>query len=106
MTRARRKKNNNPNNRIISLVIVIVVIVLCIVLAVRSNQIKKQNASSQIRIEKIKQQIEEQKKIQSELLEYEKYTKTKQFVEEIARTRFGLIYPDEVIFKNTNESKK
>ena len=34
-----------------------------------------------------------------ELNEYKKYVQTKKFAEEIAKDKFGLIYPDEIIFK-------
>ena len=34
-----------------------------------------------------------------ELAEYEKYTQTKMFYEEIAKKILGLVYEDEIIFK-------
>ena len=39
------------------------------------------------------------KELQEELNEYKKYVQTKKFAEEIAKDKFGLIYPDEIIFK-------
>ena len=34
-----------------------------------------------------------------ELNEYNKYIQTKKFVEEVAKDKFGLVYPDEIIFR-------
>ena len=34
-----------------------------------------------------------------ELEEYKKYVKTKKFVEEVAKNKFGLLYPDEILIK-------
>ena len=43
--------------------------------------------------------VEYEKQIKEELNEYKKYVQTKKFAEEIAKDKFGLIYPDEIIFK-------
>ena len=39
------------------------------------------------------------KQRQKELEEYKKYVKTKKFVEEVAKNKFGLLYPDEILIK-------
>ena len=41
----------------------------------------------------------EQQQRQKELEEYKKYVKTKKFVEEVAKNKFGLLYPDEILIK-------
>ena len=35
-----------------------------------------------------------------EIAEYEKYTQTKKFVEEIAKEKLGLVYEGEIIFRD------
>ena len=37
-----------------------------------------------------------------EIKEYEKYTQTKKYVEEIAKNKLGLVYEGEIIFKDVN----
>ena len=37
-----------------------------------------------------------------ELKEYEKYVKTDEYVEEVAREKLGLVYKDEIIFEPDN----
>ena len=34
--------------------------------------------------------------------EYKKYIQTKKFAEEVAKDKFGMIYPDELVFKPEN----
>ena len=34
-----------------------------------------------------------------ELNEYKKYIQTKKYVEDVAKDKFGLVYPDEIIFR-------
>lgn len=36
---------------------------------------------------------------QAEIEEYEAYTKTQEYVEDIAKSKLGLVYKDEIIFK-------
>lgn len=49
------------------------------------------------------QQISEEEDRTMNLEEYKKYIQTKKFVEEIAKDKFGLIYPDEMLFKPENK---
>ena len=43
--------------------------------------------------------MDEEQKRTNELNEYKKYIQTKKFVEEVAKDKFGLVYPDEIIFR-------
>ena len=47
----------------------------------------------------VEAEIAEEKQRTEELEEYEKYTQTKMFYEEIAKKILGLVYDDEIIFK-------
>ena len=42
---------------------------------------------------------EEISKVDSELEEYEKYTQTQKYVEDVAKEKLGLVYEDEIVFK-------
>lgn len=47
----------------------------------------------------LQEKIKEQEIRQDELVQYKKYIQTKKFVEEVAKDKFGLLYPDELVFK-------
>ncbi|MBQ1917324.1 MAG: septum formation initiator family protein [Lachnospiraceae bacterium] len=47
----------------------------------------------------VNEQLEEQKEKQQDLKDYEKYTKTKEYTESQARSKLGLLYDNETIFK-------
>ena len=49
------------------------------------------------------QEIQEQQQRTKDLDEYKKYIQTKKFVEEMAKDKFGLIYPDEIVFRPDNK---
>ncbi|MQN01018.1 MAG: septum formation initiator family protein [Lachnospiraceae bacterium] len=47
----------------------------------------------------VKQELQAQKEKQQNLKDYEKYTKTKEYTESQARSKLGLLYDNETIFK-------
>ena len=47
----------------------------------------------------LQKQMETELSRQQEIEEYEAYTKTQEYVEEIAKSKLGLVYKDEIIFK-------
>lgn len=46
------------------------------------------------------EQIEAEERRAEEIEELEAYTKTKKYVEDVAKEKLGLVYEDEVIFKS------
>ena len=50
-----------------------------------------------------KKQIEEENVRTREIKEFEDYTKTNAYVEQIAHSKLGLVYPDETIFIDKDE---
>ncbi|MGN0370122.1 MAG: septum formation initiator family protein [Butyrivibrio sp.] len=87
------------SNMLVGFAIVVVVIALAVIFNVRGRTIKAQNKADSDRIEELQREIESEQARAEELEEYSKYTNTKQFVEDMARKKLGLIYPDELIFK-------
>ena len=61
--------------------------------------LEKQNKEYQARVAQLQEQVEEQS---DEIDEYKKYIQTKKFAEEVAKDKFGMIYPDELVFKPEN----
>lgn len=90
------------SNKLVGFAIVVMVIALVCIFNARSRQIKAQNAEDTAKIQKLQQEIEAEQARAESLDEYEKYVNTKQFVEDIARKKLGLLYPDEKVFKSGN----
>lgn len=99
MRRKKRIRNRKSSNKLISFVIVLVVMILSVFLGMKGNEIKAQNTDARKQIEELKDQLSDAKQKSKDLDEYSKYVNTKQFVEDIARSKLGLIYPNEIIFK-------
>lgn len=80
----------------------IVVIMLLIVVAFDSIQLKAKKDMYRQKEAALEQQIEAEEKRTLEIEEFEKYTHTKKYVEEVARDKLGLVYEGEILFKNEN----
>lgn len=91
----RRKDNNRAGRRCISIIVVVFV-------AVMSLQIVKVYQKDQEYMEKqaeLEEQLKDEQERQAQLKEYEDYTKSQQYVEDIAKSKLGLAYDNEIIFK-------
>ena len=98
---ARRKVayRKKMQNRFSMFLVMLVVVLLLIVVGVRGMQLGDRLESLKAEAAQVDAQIEEEKQRTQEIEEYEKYTQTKMFYEEIAKKILGLVYEDEIIFK-------
>ncbi len=76
-----------------------VVASLAVVVNVKSTSMKKKDQEYQIREEALMKQKEEEENRANELEEYRVYVQTKQYIEEIAKQKLGLVKPDEILLK-------
>lgn len=63
-------------------------------------QLKQKNYAYQTREEMLMEQIAAEEKRAEEIEELEAYTKTKKYIEDVAKEKLGLVYEDEIIFKS------
>jgi cell division protein DivIC len=90
-------------NRFSVTLVIIVVILLAVVLGVGKYNNRKKLAEYEKQKEQLAAQIESEQERATEIEEYEKYTKTKKYAEEVAKEKLGLVGEDEIIFKSENE---
>ena len=80
----------------------VVVIMLMVVVAVKSVELREKKAFYAQKEQTLLEQIEAETKRSEEIDEYEKYTQTKKYIEDVAKDRLGLVYEGEIIFKDEN----
>lgn len=102
--RQREKGNSEEKDKkrsaILGMVFAMLVVVgLGVLLWNGKKNIEAKNVGYEKQIKELQEQVDEEKQRTEELNEYKKYVQTKKFAEEIAKDKFGLIYPDEIIFK-------
>lgn len=93
------KKAKKPQNRLSILLVSMVVLILAGVVAVKSQELKSKQAANQAREQALEEQIAREEARTEEIAEYEKYTQTKKYVEEVAKDKLGLVYEGEIVFQ-------
>lgn len=76
-----------------------VVAMLLVVVAVKSLELSQKLSVYREKEQLLMEQIEQEKEREKEIEEYEKYTQTKKYIEEIAKDKLGLVHDNEIIFK-------
>ena len=97
-----RYKRRRFQNRAGILWASIVVIILITVVSIKSVGLMQKAREYQAREAELETQIEEETQRSEEIAEFEKYTETRKFIEDTAKEKLGLVYPGEIIFKNTD----
>lgn len=77
-----------------------VVSVLCAVVSYGKIKLETKEAVCRERLEELSSQLAEEEKRTEEIEDYKTYVQTKKFIEEEAREKLGLVYPDEIIFES------
>ena len=97
--RVRKKKQNS----LAMLLVLMVVFVMMVVVFVNSRSLKTKLANYKQREATLSEQIEQEKQRAEEIEEFEKYTKTKKYIEDIAREKLGWVYEDEIIIQTEDD---
>ena len=97
--KTRRKKRDRWGNRMAIMGITLVVASLAVVVNLKSTSMRKKELEYQIREEALEKQKTEEENRARELEEYRVYVQTKQYIEEIAKQKLGLVNPDEILLK-------
>ncbi len=87
-------------NRLGMALVTFVVLILMAVILFKSHELKAKQAEYRQKEEALSAQIEEEHERTQKLSDYEKYTKTDKFVEEIAKEKLGLLYENEILFRS------
>lgn len=100
MARKRLAYQKKKHNRFGMFLATLCLLLVLIAVGVRGSELKKKQHAYEARVKALKEQIAEETVRTGELAEYEKYTKTDAFVEEIAKQKLGLVFEGEIIFKS------
>lgn len=80
--------------------IILIVLAVFGVSTIGGIQLKQKNYTYQEREEALMEAIAEEERRADEIAEFEAYTRTKKYVEDVAKEKLGLVYEDEIIFKS------
>ncbi len=81
----------------------IIVLVFLTVMAVQIYQMKQKDEAYAAQEDLLQEQYEEETQRAEELVELEAYMQSDEYIEDTAKNRLGLVYDNEIIFKETQE---
>ena len=90
------------HNRFGMFLVTTVVVMMLVVVAIKSIELQQKLETYQAKELLLQEQIEAEQERTKEIEEYEKYTQTKKYIEEVAKDKLGLVHEGEIIFKEGN----
>lgn len=94
-----RYKRVRTQNKLGMVLTMVVVLLLFTAISMRSLTLRDKRDQNRARIEYLESQIAMEEERGEEIASFEKYTHTRKYVEQIAKSKLGLVYPGEIIFK-------
>ena len=94
MSRYRKKKNGTGRGTIGC-----IVVLLLLIMSFQIVKLYYKNQDYAAREAELTKQLEQEKDRADQLSEYEKYIGSQEYVEDAAKSKLGLVYDNEIIFK-------
>ena len=98
-----RSKNRASGSQIAVLIIILAAALLITVLVVQRHRLSVKIGEYNTQIEKLQDQIQAEKERSLELEKLPAYVDSYEYIEKVAREKFGLVYEDEILFKAAEE---
>ena len=103
MARRRVAYRKQNQNKFAMVLVTLVLLMLIVVVNIRKSELKEKQAAYIARQEELQRKIEDEVARAEEIEEYEKYTQTQKYIEDMAKEKLGLVYEDEIVFKTEGE---
>lgn len=95
----RKKKSTRKQSRLASLMIVVTAIIMCIVSSVVVSNLNKQSKELSGTEVILEQKLEQAKLERANLEAQAEYMKTNEYIEDVAKDKLGMVYPDEIVIR-------
>lgn len=96
---AARKRKKRASHKLGMAAITLIVAAMLCVLSVKMTTLRERDEAYAAKESTLEKQLEAEKERRAELEERRIYVQTKQYIEEMARERWGLVNPGEIIFQ-------
>lgn len=97
MSRRRRK------NSIGALSVMVIVIAFLMVMTIQIGRLKEKDATYAAQEKELQQQYEEEQARAEKIDETAAYMKSNEYIEDVAKSKLGLAYENEIIFKERED---
>ncbi|MBE5890727.1 MAG: septum formation initiator family protein [Lachnospiraceae bacterium] len=97
------RSSKRRNRRGEKLSIGLIVLLLLVAMTVQIVRLKQKEQAYAEQVEKLQQEYEAETQRAEDLKKLEAYMQTPQYIEDIAKSKLGLAYDNEIIFKESDE---
>lgn len=97
--RMRKRKKENLTNHMALIGVTLVVLSLAITVQLRGVELKQKDLNYRIKEENLLAMVADEEARAAELEEYRVYVQTKEYIEQVAKEKLGLVNKDEVLLK-------
>lgn len=95
--------NDKRKNRSGLVIITLGVMLLCGIIFFKNRELITQKEALEQKCEELNMAIDSEAELKKELSSKKAYMQTIRYVEDVAREKLGLVYKDEVIFREKND---
>lgn len=92
-------KRKKKENRMGKLCVSGIVFMFLIVMSIQIVKLYKEDQTYIAKEKELNEQLEDATEEQQQLADYEQYTQSQQYIEEVAKSKLGLVYNNEIVFK-------
>ena len=95
----RYRKRKKKENRMGKLCVSGIVFMFLIVMSIQIVKLYKEDQTYIAKEKELNEQLEDATEEQQQLADYEQYTQSQQYIEAVAKSKLGLVYNNEIVFK-------
>jgi len=99
----RRRGTRQDDNRAGKIYISIILIVFVAVMSVQIHKVYQKDQEKIAQEEELREQLQYEQDRQEKLKEYQEYIESPEYVEDIAESKLGLLYDNQIIFRETDD---
>lgn len=103
VSRRKTAYQKRKQNKFAMVLITMVLLMLIVVVSVGKAGLREKQEVYLQKQEELQQKIAEEESRKEQIAEYEKYTQTQKYIEDMAKEKLGLVYEDEIVFKTDGE---
>lgn len=100
---AARNRRNSKTNKTAMRCVTVVVLLLLVVMSINIVRLYQRDEEYAQKEQNLTVQYEEETKREKDLLDFEAFTKTLDYVEEVAREKLGMVFENEIVFKSKSK---
>ena len=101
--RGRYVYRKKQQNKMAMMLITVVIMILLAVVGIKSIEMNSRVQELSETEAELNDEIKQEQARSDELDQYEKYTQTKKYIEDVAKDKLGLVHDGEILFKESDK---